>query len=55
MFFISSFLEQVGLEGHIATNLYQNLTVIERSVDNKNYQALSQQTFIFVATSSNQY
>ena len=48
MFFISSFLERVSLEGHIATNLYQNLTVIERSVPNKKYQALFQQTLLIL-------
>ena len=35
-------LEWVGLEGHFATNLYKNLTVIERSVVITKYQALSQ-------------
>ena len=38
-------LEWVGLQGHIATNINQNLTVIGRSVQNKKYQALSQQTW----------
>ena len=46
MFFIPSFLEQVSLEGHFATNFYQNLTVIEKSVQNKKYQTLSQQTLL---------
>ena len=48
MFFISSFLERVGLQGHFATNLYQNLTVIGRSVQNKKYQALSQLTLLLL-------
>ena len=48
MFFISSFLERVGLQGHFATNLYQNLTVIGRSVQNRKYQALSQQTLLLL-------
>ena len=33
-------LEWVDLQGHFATNFYQNLTVIGRSVLNKKYQAL---------------
>ena len=37
-------LEWVGLEGNFATNLYQNLTFIERRVVNTKYQTLSQQT-----------
>ena len=41
-------LERVGLQGHFATNLYQNLTVIGKSVHNKKYQALSQQTLLFL-------
>ena len=55
MFFISSFLERVGLQGHFATKLYQNLTVIERSVLsvlNKKYQTLFQQTFLLLLLSS---
>ena len=41
-------LERVGLQGHFATNLYKNMTVIGRSVLNKNYQALSQQTLLLL-------
>ena len=48
MFFLFIFLERVGLEGHFATNSYQNLTVIERSVINTKYQALSQQTLLLL-------
>ena len=56
MFFISSFLERVGLQGHFATKLYQNLTVIERSVLNKKISNIVLTNFaIIVATSSNQY
>ena len=38
----------VGLEGHFATNLYQNLTVIERSVLCTKYQTSSQKTLLFL-------
>ena len=38
----------VGLEGHTATNLHQNLSVIERSVVNTKYQAISPQTLLFL-------
>ena len=35
-----------GLEGHFATNLCQNLTVIERSIHFTKYQAISQQILL---------
>ena len=41
MFFISNLLERVCLEGHTATSLYQNPTVIESSVVNTKYQEMS--------------
>ena len=48
MFFISSFLAWVGLEGLTATNLYQNPTVTERCVLNTKYPAISQQTLLLL-------
>ena len=36
----------VGLGGHFATNLYQNQSVMERSVLNTKYQTLSQQSLL---------
>ena len=44
-------LEWVGLQGHFATKLYQNLTVIERSLLNAKYQALSQHTLLLLLLS----
>ena len=41
-------LEWVDLVGHFATNLYQNLTVIERIEENTKYQTSSQQTLLFL-------
>ena len=41
-------LERVSLQGHFATYLYKNLAVIGRSVLNKKYQALSQQTLLLL-------
>ena len=51
MLFISSFLERVVLEGHTATNLYQNPTVMEKSVENTNYQAIFQQILLLLLLS----
>ena len=42
--------KQAGITnmGHTTTNLYQNLTVIERSVENAKYQAVSLQTLLLL-------